>query len=161
MIDPNLPVIIQTDASETAGGAVLLQKENNKLTLREYYSYTFTPTERKRQSMVAKEAMVIRKAIEHFKRDIKMINPNWITIQTDNQALVNMIRKPAQYEGEVQMAKYRMMNYYVEHIKGENNVLADVLSRELKAKNNPIEKLDRILVEIVDNDAITAQLRNS
>ena len=161
MIDPNLPVIIQTDASETAGGAVLLQKENDKLTPRGYYSYTFTPTERRWQSMVAKEAMVIRKAIEHFKRDIKMVNPNWITIQTDNQTLVNMIRKPAQYEGEVQMAKYRTMNYYVEHIKGENNVLADALSRELKAKNNPVDKLDRILVEIVDNDAITAQLRNS
>ena len=42
MIDPNLPVIIQTDASETAGGAVLLQKENDKLTPRGYYSYTFT-----------------------------------------------------------------------------------------------------------------------
>jgi hypothetical protein len=111
--------------------------------------------------MVAKEAIVIRKAIEHFKRDIKMVNPNWITIQTDNQTLVNMIRKPAQYEGEVQMAIYRTMNYYVEYIKGENNVLADALSRELKAKNNPVDKLDRILVEIVDNDAITAQLRNS
>ena len=33
MIDPNLLVIIQTDASETAGGAVLLQKENNKLNI--------------------------------------------------------------------------------------------------------------------------------
>jgi len=162
-INPNDPVIIQTDASETAGGAVLLQKEklNGKevLTPRGYYSYTFTPTERKWQSMVAKEAMVIRKAIEHFKRDIKMVNPNWITIQTDNQALVNMIRKPTQYEGEVMLAKYRTMNYYVEHIKGENNILADALSRELKAKNRPVEKLDRILVEIIDNDAITAQLK--
>src|SRR5437868_15374214 len=110
----------------------------------------------------SKGAMVIRKAIEHFKRDIKMVNPNWITIQTDNQILVNMIRKPAQYEGEVQMAKYRTMNYYnIEHIKGENNVLANALSRELKAKNNPVDKLDRILVEIVDNDTITVQLRNS
>ena len=61
MIDPNLPVIIQTDASETAGGAVLLQKENDKLTPRGCYSYTFTLTERRWQSMVAKEAMVIRK----------------------------------------------------------------------------------------------------
>ena len=51
------------------------------------------------------------------------------------------------------------MNYYVEHIKGENNILADALSRELKAKNRPVEKLDRILVEIVDNDVITAQLK--
>ena len=111
--------------------------------------------------MVAKEAMVIRKVIEYFKRDIKMVNPNWITIQTDNQTLVNMIRKPVQYEGEVQIAKYRTMNYYVKHIKEENNVLADALSRELKAKNNPVDKLDRILVEIVDNDVITTQLKNS
>ena len=42
------------------------------------------------------------------------------------------------------MAKYMTMNYYVEHIKGENNVLADALSRKLKAKNNPVDKLDRI-----------------
>ena len=68
--------------------------------------------------MVVKEVMVVRKAIEHFKRDIKMVNPNWITIQTDSQTLVNMIRKPAQYEGEVQLAKYQTMNYFVEHIKG-------------------------------------------
>ena len=63
-----------------------------------------------------------------------------------------------QYEGEVQLAKYRTMNYFVEHIKGTDNILADSLSREFKAKNKPIEKLDRILVEIVDSDAITAQL---
>ena len=50
------------------------------------------------------------------------------------------------------------MNYFVKHIKGTDNILADSLSREFKAKNKPIERLDRILVEIVDSDAITVQL---
>ena len=85
-----------------------------------------------------------------------MVNPNWITIQTDNQTLVNMIKKPAQYDGEVQLAKYRAMNFHIEHIKETENILADSLSRELKVKNKPVEKLDRILVEIVDSNTITA-----
>ena len=51
-----------------------------------------------------------------------MVNPNWITIQTDNQTLVNMIKKPAQYDGEVQLAKYRTMNFHVEHKIGRAHV---------------------------------------
>src|SRR5262249_26508675 len=93
-INPQEPVIIRTDASEIAGGAVLLQKEKGILKPRGYFSTTFTETEKKWKSMVRKEALVMRKAIQHFIKDIKCLRPGWITtIQTDNQTLKNMLRK--------------------------------------------------------------------
>jgi hypothetical protein len=71
MIEPGKPIKIQTDASKDATGAVLLQQNTQKQWIpRGYYSYTFTPTERKWQSMVRKEAKAVANAVIHFEKDL-------------------------------------------------------------------------------------------
>ena len=149
--------LINSNILEIAGGAVLLQDDHGKLRPRAYYSTTFTNTERKWKSMIRKEALVIRKAIQFFKKDIKCITPGWITIQTDNQTLRNMIKKFTQYEDdEVQSAAYEvsMVSANIEYILGKENYIADFLSQKEK-RENPNE-IDRILVGIIDDKYITA-----
>ena len=100
----------------------------------------------------------MRKAIQHFKKDIRCISPGWITIQTDSQTLKNMIKKPEQHEDdEVQLAVYEVSQIFaeVEHISGKNNFIADFLSQ--KTKYSKINDIDRLVVGIVDDPYITAQ----
>jgi hypothetical protein len=154
-IDPQKPVIIRTDASEIAGGAVLLQNDKGKLRPRGYFSTTFTEAERKWKSMVRKEALVMRKAIQHFIRDIKCLKPGWITIQTDSQTLKNMLRKRTQHEdNEVQQAAYEISRIFaeIEHIPGKDNFIADFLSQ--KKKTQQPDDVERLMVGILDNPDI-------
>jgi RNase H-like domain found in reverse transcriptase/Reverse transcriptase (RNA-dependent DNA polymerase) len=155
-IDPMKPVIIRTDASEIAGGAVLLQNDKQGLRPRAYYSTTFTESERKWKSMVRKEALVMRKALQFFSHDIKCLKPGWITVQTDNQTLKHMIGKAKQHEDiEVQSAAYEiaMLNANIEHISGKNNYIADFLSQKDKRNKNPND-IERLIVGIVDDEFI-------
>ena len=154
-INPQEPVIIRTDASEIAGGAVLLQKEKGILKPRGYFSTTFTETEKKWKSMVRKEALVMRKAIQHFIKDIKCLRPGWITIQTDNQTLKNMLRKRTQHEDdEIQQAAYELSQIFaeIEHISGKDNFIADFLSQ--KKKTQQPDDVERLMVGILDNPYI-------
>ena len=108
--------------------------------------------------MIRKEALVIRKAIQFFKKDIKCIRPNWITIQTDNQTLKNMIKKPVQHDDEeVQSAAYEVSMIFanIEYISGKENYIADFLSQKEKRKQP--DEIDRLLVGIIDDKYITAQ----
>jgi len=164
-IDPRKPVVIRTDASEIAGGAVLMQYEKDlrgikMLKPKAYYSITFTKSERNWKSIPRKEALVIRKAIEHFKKDIKCLKPGWITIQTDSQAIKDALKKPKQHDDEeIQYAAYEVNQIFanIEHIKGKDNYIADFLSG--KDKTQKITKPDykRILVTFLDKPYITAQ----
>ena len=150
-IDPNKPVTIRTDASDIAGGAVLMQEENKILKPRAYFSTTFNETERK-WHILRKEALVLRKAVQHFKKDIKCLRPGWITIQTDNQTLKNMLKKPQQHDDtEIQYAAYEVAQIFanVEHIKGSENFIADFLSQKRKTIQPSNE--ERLLVGIMDN----------
>src|SRR3989337_733293 len=90
MIEPEKPIKIQTDASEKATGAVLLQQDNKGTWIpRGYYSYTFPPPEQKWKSTVRKEAKAIANAIKHFQKDLP-IGTGQIIIETDSNTLVNM-----------------------------------------------------------------------
>src|SRR5436305_1868725 len=92
MIEPRKPIKIQTDTSEKATGAVLLQQDNKGIWIpRGYYSYTFTPTEQKWNSTVRKEAKAIANAIKHFQKDLP-IGIGQIIIETDSNTLVNMLK---------------------------------------------------------------------
>ena len=154
MIEPGKPIKIQTDASKDATGAVLLQQNSQKQWIpRGYYSYTFTPTERKWQSMVRKEAKAVANAVIHFEKDLPVgIGP--IIIETDSSTLVNMLKQAKQHrDEEVAMAQYMIQKIMAEvnHIRGEENILADSLSRNNNIKTKYSE-IDRLLVGIMDND---------
>ena len=154
MIEPRKPIKIQTDASEKATGAVLLQQDNKEIWIpRGYYSYTFTPTEQKWNSTVRKEAKAIANAIKHFQKDLP-IGIGQIIIETDSNTLVNMLKQSKQHQDqEVAMAQYRIGKIIgeINHIRREENILADSLSKNNNEKQKYSE-IDRLLVGILDNE---------
>ena len=154
MVEPRKPIKIQTDANEKATGAVLLQQDNKGIWIpRGYYSYTFTPTEQKWNSTVRKEAKAIANAIKHFQKDLP-IGIGQIIIETDSNTLVNMLKQSKQHQDqEVAMAQYRIGKIIgeINHIKREENILADSLSKNNNEKQKYSE-IDRLLVGILDNE---------
>jgi len=86
--------------------------------------------EQKWRSTVRKEALAIRKAIQHFKKDIKCLRPGWITIQTDSQTIRDMVKKPMQHDDdEIQAAAFEVnqLSANIEYIPGKDNFMADFL----------------------------------
>ena len=105
--------------------------------------------------MVQKEALVMRKAVQYFIKNIKCLRPGWIIIQTDSKTLKGMLRKRTQYEDdEVQQAAYEISQILaeVEHISSKENFIADFLSQKKKVKQHDNEK--RLMVGIIDNPYI-------
>lgn len=163
MIEPGKPIKIQTDASNKATGAVLLQQNDSKKWIpRGYYSYIFTPTEQKWKSMVRKEAKAIANAIKHFEKDLP-IGSGPIIIESDSNTLVNMLKQSKQHQDEeIAIAQYRLSKILgeINHIKREENILADSLSKSNNVKYNYTE-IDRLLVGILDNDQYVIQTKGS
>src|SRR5277367_585011 len=137
-IDPDKKAIIYTDASHIQTGAVILQDEKEKLTPRAYYSYTFKKPEKK-WTILRKEAFAIRKAFEKFRECLKWQMPGKIEVRTDNQTLVNILNKDDQcIDNEIAQIYQivREKSIPITFVKGENNILADALSRKELYYNN-------------------------
>jgi len=100
----------------------------------------------------------MRKAIQHFIKDIKCLQPGWIIIQTDSKTLKDMLKKRTQHEDdEVQQAAYEISQIFaeIEHISGKENFIADFLSQKDKKKQP--HDVERLLVGIIDNPDIIGQ----
>ena len=143
-IDYNKPVKIKVDASNVATGAVLTQEDNGMDIPRAYFSYTLKKNELK-WPIMRKEALAIKKALEHFREEIKLYTGGMVTVQTDNKDLYELIRK---YQQPIDIiagiAKYEIVSkdMNIEYIKGIDNILADSLSRQI-IDNFELHKLDR------------------
>jgi hypothetical protein len=132
VIDQDKPITIWTDASDYAIGATITQKENGKDIPRGYCSYTLSPSETKWTSMVRKEALAVRKAIEHFRTEIQLHQPGMIIIKTDSRDLYHILNKNTQHiDDEIMKTKkeVNMIFAKVEHISGKDNIIADCMSR--------------------------------
>ena len=123
-LTPGHPVFVHTDASDFGIGAYLHQIIDGKETPIAFISKTLNSTERK-WSTIEKEAYAIFYALtkwEHYLRDI------WFTLRTDH---ANLTYIKLEHKQKVQRWKLAIQQYdfFVEHIKGEENVVADRLSR--------------------------------
>lgn len=120
--DPNKPYRLETDASDIACGAVL--KQNGKII--GLYSYTFKAAE-KNYTVVEKETLAILKAMTHFKTIVFNCKTQ---IFTDNKNILNT------KDLTNRLNRWRIIleefDYELKHIKGEDNIIADVLSRLYK-----------------------------
>ena len=77
-----------------------------------------------------------------------------IIIETDSNTLVNMLKQSKQHQDqEVAMAQYRIGKIIgeINHIRREENILADSLSKNNNEKQKYSE-IDRLLVGILDNE---------
>ena len=129
--DPSAPLVLTTDASLTHAGAVLEQNESGQdqgMRPLSYYSKAF-PHSVKCRSTFNRELTAIHMAFKHFKYRVK---GRQLIIRTDHKALIQAV---ANGFGEHSPSEQRMIFYIKEYtdkvvyIKGEDNVMADALSR--------------------------------
>ena len=121
--------ILQTDASALGMGAVLLQEgAAKKLQPVEFFSATFTPTERN-YDVYERELLAIMKALAHWRPYLGWTKEPFL-IQTDHANLQywksprNLNRCTAQWHANLQD-----YDFVLQHIPGKTNTLPDVLSR--------------------------------
>ena len=124
--DINKTFTLQTDASETGLGAVLLQETDGKLFPISYASKKLTETER-RYSVIERECLAVIWAVKKFN---SYLYGREFILQTDHQPLVYLNR--ARYDNDRIMRWALFLQNYqlkIESIKGKENNGADFLSR--------------------------------
>jgi len=127
LFDLNLPFIVTCDASDKATGAVLWQIVDGKRHIVEFTARMFSKAERN-YSTIEREATAILWAIEKW--EYYLLGKEF-TIETDHKPLhwlltkKNTTAKLQRLAGKLQEFKIKG----IEHVKGEENILADALSR--------------------------------
>ena len=139
------PFFIHTDASNVGIGAVLMQKHQSKLHPIMYISKTLNEAQR-RYPATKKEALALVFALESF-RHLILLFP--VTVYTDHLPLLGALKKPTKDQC-LQRWSLLIQEYDVkfEYLKGDQNILADVLSRLPRKSEDPTnldESLDETL----------------
>lgn len=155
-IDENAKLILKTDASDIAIGAVLEQISNNQPPRPiGFFSRRLRPNE-KSYSTFDKELMAIFRSIKHFEY---LLTGRQFTVFTDHKPIVTAIKKTNNKSPK----QIRMISYILEfvneiqYLKGDINYTADTLSRvEIDSVDNNNLNLDEIAdcqkVNIKDED---------
>ncbi len=118
-------IIIYTDASEHSIGGFITQVQEDVERPILFLSRRLTETER-RYSTIEREMLAIMDTILHSH---VYLSGRKFLVRTDHRPLLNMIRTGT--NRRVERMKLRLMEYdfEVEHIAGEDNIVADSLSR--------------------------------
>ena len=137
--DKNKDHIIQTDASKTGLGAVLLQEGQPVV----YASRTLTDTERK-YSNIERELLGVVFGLERL-HHYTFGKP--ITVETDHQPLTSIWKKSiATSSPGLQRLLLRLAQYdvHIEYLRGKENVIADALSRVTAIKTKQTDCIDSL-----------------
>lgn len=127
---PELPLVLVTDASDECVGAVLHQVQPDK-SVRPlgYYSKKISKCEQK-YSVTDKEALAVVLACRHFHHYLWGTN---FEIQTDHQPLTTIFRRRTKSPRVTRwMLEMREYHFRVKYVKGKDNVVADQLSRPVR-----------------------------
>ena len=135
--NPNLPTFLTTDASDVGIGAMLSQLQNGKDRPIAFASKTLSVAERN-YSTPEREALACVWAAEHFE---KYLLGRHFTLRTDQHSLKTLLQRFAETRMSRRISRWydrlRHFEYSVEHIKGRDNVAADILSRMAAEKEPP------------------------
>ena len=127
--DPQRDIVLETDGSRTAIGAVLKQKfdETGLEHPVGFISRAFTGPERNYAAYELELYAVVR-TVEHFR--MFLLGREFL-LRTDHAALRNMLRRdlPPTIREERWILRLSEYNFKIEYQKGQDNVIADVLSR--------------------------------
>lgn len=135
--DPNAEIAIFTDASDNAIGAVLQQQYKNQWQPLAFFSRKLTPSQSK-YSPYDRELLAIYAAIRHFRY---MVEAKVFTVYTDHKPLTHAF---SSRRDNCSPRQFRYLDFIsqfttdVKHIAGEDNVVADALSR-IEAISAPID----------------------
>jgi hypothetical protein len=125
---PDAPLCIMTDASDKAMGAVLQQQLKREWHPIAYFSKKFTPTET-RYSTFDREHLAVHAAIKHFRH---FVEGRTFHILTDHKPLSFALKSHSTNHSPRQVRQLDFIAQFtsdIRHIKGEDNPVADALSR--------------------------------
>ena len=129
MPDPQRNFVLETDGSRIALGAVLKQRfdDTNLEHPVGFFSRSLTGSERNYVAYELELYAVVR-AVEHFR--MFLLGREFL-LRTDHAALRNLLRRDLPPTTRVERWILRLSEYTfkIEYQKGQNNVVADVLSR--------------------------------
>jgi hypothetical protein len=142
LANPNYFKIVETDASNLGYGGILKQviPKSNKEVLVRFTSGEWNPTQVK-YSTVKKEMFSIIKCISKFQSDL--LNQKFF-LRIDCSSAKPIIEKDVKNLVAKQIfancqAQLSAFDFDIHYIKGENNSLADFLTREfLQGYDNPL-----------------------
>ncbi|BHF83230.1 hypothetical protein SprV_0802637200 [Sparganum proliferum] len=126
--DPHAQLILTTDASNSAVGAVLHQQVNNHLQPLAFFSQKLQPAQT-RYSTFSRELLAIYLAIRHFRH---LLEGRDFSAHTDHKPLTYALKaKPDRYSPrEVRHLDYiSQFTADIRYVRGSDNVVADALSR--------------------------------
>ena len=143
--NPSKPFLLCTDASSKAIGASLSQiNEENKSFPIAFFSRKLNLTEQK-YSTFDRELLAIFLSIKHFKH---FLDGSHFTVMTDHKPLLR-----ARHMKDPSPRQWRIIEYLdqfdftIEFIKGEDNVVADLLSRPCSNQDLQVSTVEINFVE--------------
>lgn len=126
---PGSDLAIMSDASDHSLGAVLQQKIDNHWKPLAFFSKAMSDTQR-RYSVYDRELLAMYTAVKHFRRLIEGCD---VVIYTDHKPLAYALTRPASSSDtprrERQLHFISQFCSRISYIKGEENIVADALSR--------------------------------
>ena len=129
LVKPDFPFILQTDASDEALGAVLLQARSDnpaEVAPVQYASRRLCPAKRN-YSTVEKEALAAYWAIKKFE---VFLYGRHFTLRTDHRPLLYLQSADKLNPRLKRWALYlNLFKFSAQHVAGKDNELADLLSR--------------------------------
>ncbi|GBO34755.1 Transposon Ty3-I Gag-Pol polyprotein [Araneus ventricosus] len=123
-----LPLSLFTNASDTAIGAVLQQYENSTWQPIAFYSKKLNDTQQN-YSTYDRELLGIYLSVKHFKH---YLEGRTFTIYTDHKSLIFAFHQKLDKAAPRQARQLNYISQFstdIKYIKGENNIVADTLSR--------------------------------
>ena len=122
-------IVLKTDPSQVAVGAVLQQIVNVETQLLLFFSRKLKPAET-RKSTPGRELLAIYSAVRHFRH---ILEGRQFTIFTDHKRLVYAFRAPADRHSSREIRQLDFILQFtsdIRYIEGKNNAVADALSRK-------------------------------
>jgi hypothetical protein len=146
MPNPDEPFYLETDASNYASGAVLMQKDDNRhLHPCSYLSKTFSKTEQK-YPIGNRELLALVRGLDDWRIYLEGA-PHVITIYIDHQNLqyfrVAQKLKPRQAHYSLFLSQF---NIKLIHKPGKTMTLSDPLSRRADQQDQRVEDIEQTLL---------------
>ena len=144
--DPKLDIIITTDASNTALGAVLEQQENGKARPVAFHSRTFNIPEQ-RYAAHEKELLAIVDTIRAWR---VYLHGRKFTVKSDHFPLKYLETQENLSQRQVRWLETLVdFDFQIQPIRGKSNVVADALSRIPITLESPIASNKELLSQVI------------
>lgn len=153
---------LMTDASESCAGAVLQQRIQGSWKPLGFYSKKFNEAQQK-YSTYDRELLSIYMAVRHFRR---MFEGRDLVIYTDHKPLLHALTANGKNETPLRTRYLEYIGHFtstIQHIAGENNEVADALSRipiEAITCPSPIDYDDLSTSQKVDQGLLKMKKEN-